>query len=57
MGLKTEALIGGFADPVFHAQSVFKMLMDGMARPGTIQTVQPDVAPPVRSASPPVRSR
>ncbi|MBX5155632.1 phosphonate C-P lyase system protein PhnH [Rhizobium sp. NZLR3b] len=47
MGLKTEALTGGFADPVFHAQSVFKMLMDGMARPGTIQTVRPDVAPPV----------
>ncbi|MGO7586994.1 phosphonate C-P lyase system protein PhnH [Rhizobium ruizarguesonis] len=46
MGLKTEALTGGFAVPVFHAQSVFKMLMDGMARPGTIQTVQPDVAPP-----------
>ncbi|MGO6967717.1 phosphonate C-P lyase system protein PhnH [Rhizobium leguminosarum] len=46
MGMKTEALTGGFAEPVFHAQSVFKMLMDGMARPGTIQTVQPDVAPP-----------
>ena len=46
MGLKTEALTGGFVEPVFHAQSVFKMLMDGMARPGTIQTVQPDVAPP-----------
>jgi len=46
MALKTEALTGGFADPVFHAQSVFKMLMDGTARPGTIQTVQPDVAPP-----------
>ncbi|RUM26707.1 phosphonate C-P lyase system protein PhnH [Rhizobium vallis] len=46
MGLRTEALTGGFAEPVFHAQSVFKMLMDGMARPGTIETVQPDVAPP-----------
>jgi len=46
MGLKTEALTGGFADPVFHAQSVFKMLMDGMARPGMIQTVQPEAAPP-----------
>ncbi|MGO6735780.1 phosphonate C-P lyase system protein PhnH [Rhizobium ruizarguesonis] len=46
MSLKTDALTGGFAEPVFHAQSVFKMLMDGMARPGTIQTVQPDVAPP-----------
>ncbi|MBX4959039.1 phosphonate C-P lyase system protein PhnH [Rhizobium lentis] len=46
MGLTTEALTGGFADPVFHAQSVFKMLMDGMARPGTIQAVEPDIAPP-----------
>ena len=46
MGPKTEALTGGFADPVFHAQSVFKMLMDGMARPGMIQTVQPEAAPP-----------
>ncbi|MFS2178272.1 phosphonate C-P lyase system protein PhnH [Rhizobium pisi] len=46
MALKTEALTGGFGEPVFHAQSVFKMLMDGMARPGTIQTVQPDVTPP-----------
>ncbi|WP_064707589.1 phosphonate C-P lyase system protein PhnH [Rhizobium bangladeshense] len=46
MGLKIEALTGGFAAPVFHAQSVFKMLMDGMARPGTIQTVEPDIAPP-----------
>lgn len=46
MSLKTEALTGGFAEPVFHAQSVFKILMDGMARPGTIQTVAPGVAPP-----------
>lgn len=46
MNLKTEALTGGFAEPVFHAQSVFKMMMDAMARPGTIHTVAPDAAPP-----------
>lgn len=46
MSLKTEALTGGFSEPVFQAQSVFRMMMDGMARPGTIQTVVPDVAPP-----------
>ena len=46
MSLSNEALTGGFAEPVYNAQSVFKMLMDGMARPGTIQTVQPDAAPP-----------
>ena len=39
MTLTTEALTGGFAEPVFQAQSVFKMMMDGMARPGNLQTV------------------
>lgn len=46
MSLKTEVLTGGFAEPVFHAQSVFKLMMDAMARPGTIQTVAPDALPP-----------
>lgn len=46
MSLKTEALTGGFSEPVFQAQSVFRMMMDGMARPGTIQTIVPDIAPP-----------
>lgn len=46
MSLKTDVLTGGFTEPVFQAQSVFKMLMDGMARPGTIQSVTPDVTPP-----------
>jgi alpha-D-ribose 1-methylphosphonate 5-triphosphate synthase subunit PhnH len=46
MSLSTEALTGGFAEPVYHSQSVFKMMMDGMARPGTIQTVAPQVVPP-----------
>lgn len=41
-----EALTGGFTDPVFDAQSVFKMTMDAMARPGTLQAVEADVAPP-----------
>ncbi|MDI7862899.1 phosphonate C-P lyase system protein PhnH [Rhizobiaceae bacterium n13] len=39
MTMKTEALTGGFAEPVHQAQGVFKLMMDGMARPGTIQTV------------------
>jgi alpha-D-ribose 1-methylphosphonate 5-triphosphate synthase subunit PhnH len=46
MSAKTDVLTGGFAEPVFEAQSVFKMLMDGMARPGTIQTVAADVTAP-----------
>jgi alpha-D-ribose 1-methylphosphonate 5-triphosphate synthase subunit PhnH len=44
--LNNDALSGGFAEPVFHAQSVFKLMMDAMARPGTIQTVAPDAEPP-----------
>ena len=51
MSLKTEApkndaLTGGFGEPVFHAQSVFKLMMDAMARPGTIQTVARNAMPP-----------
>ena len=44
--MKTDALTGGFAEPVFDAQSVFKMVMDCMARPGQIATVRPAVMPP-----------
>ena len=36
MAVHTQALAGGFSDPVFQSQTVFKTLMDGMARPGTI---------------------
>lgn len=46
MSLNTAAFAGGFAEPVYDAQSVFKSVMDGMARPGTIQTAVPDIAPP-----------
>lgn len=46
MDPKTDALTGGFAEPVFHAQSVFRMLMDGMARPGTVNAIIPEVEPP-----------
>ena len=41
-----DALSGGFAKPVFEAQSVFKMIMDAMARPGTLQAVTADITPP-----------
>lgn len=47
MAVHALALAGGFTDPVFQSQTVFKTLMDGMARPGTIynavlQTGQPE---------------
>lgn len=46
MSMKTDAMTGGFAEPVFEAQSVFRMLMDAMARPGSAQTITPQIAPP-----------
>ena len=41
-----ETIDGGFADPVFDAQSVFKALMDAMARPGNILPVRTLATPP-----------
>lgn len=40
------ALEGGFADPVFDAQSTFRALMDAMARPGTVACVRAATKPP-----------
>ncbi|TQX86515.1 MULTISPECIES: phosphonate C-P lyase system protein PhnH [Rhizobium] len=46
MSVNPDTFSGGFANPVFESQSVFKAIMDGMARPGTIQTIGPEIAPP-----------
>ena len=44
--LSTVAVSGGFDDPVFEAQAVFRALMDAMARPGTVHDLAASVAPP-----------
>ena len=46
MDTKMEALTGGFAEPVHHAQSVFRMMMDCLSRPGTVQSIVPAIEPP-----------
>ncbi|MVA36902.1 phosphonate C-P lyase system protein PhnH [Agrobacterium vitis] len=46
MMIEAESLTGGFTQPVFEAQSVFRAVMDGMARPGTRQTVALSLQPP-----------
>jgi alpha-D-ribose 1-methylphosphonate 5-triphosphate synthase subunit PhnH len=43
---KEIALMGGFAQPVFEAQAAFRLLMDAMARPGSLHKVEADVAAP-----------
>ncbi|AWN47521.1 phosphonate C-P lyase system protein PhnH [Methylobacterium terrae] len=39
-------LARGFHDPVHDAQGVFRAVMDALARPGTIQALATDLAPP-----------
>ena len=46
MGIQAQALSGGFGEPVYGSQSIFRLLMDGMARPGSVRTVTIDVGQP-----------
>ncbi|MDX8454824.1 phosphonate C-P lyase system protein PhnH [Mesorhizobium sp. VK9D] len=47
MNIATQSIDGGFAEPVFNAQAVFRAIMDAMARPGTVQAMPQLAHPPV----------
>ena len=46
MDIATQSIDGGFAEPVFNAQTVFRAIMDAMARPGTVQDLPQLARPP-----------
>ncbi|MFZ2099581.1 MAG: phosphonate C-P lyase system protein PhnH [Oricola sp.] len=41
-----QVVEGGFANPVFASQTVFRAVMDAMARPGTVQEIATEASPP-----------
>lgn len=47
MAFDNQAFEGGFAAPVYDAQTCFRALMDALANPGTIQPLSAETQPPL----------